>query len=149
MSRADRLPVRIRLLVFAFAVLALIGVFRLWQALAFWTVLEEVGLRPGPLYLALSGVLVGALGAATAWWLVLRRPGAPALARLTALLAALGYWGERLLFTRNDGGYANLPFAIAVTVIGLGYTFAALAWWQRRGLHPSMRFENERQRPGD
>ena len=147
MSAAARLPRRIQLLVLALAALALTGWFRLWQALAFWTDLTDIALRPGPDYLAVSGAALGMLGALAAWRLARRRPYSANLARLTALVAALWYWAERLLFTRN-GGAANLPFSIAITAIALGYTFAALAWWQRRGFHPNLRIENERQRPG-
>ncbi|HZW03700.1 MAG TPA: hypothetical protein VFF68_07230 [Anaerolineaceae bacterium] len=143
MSLTARLPRPIQLLMIGLGTLSLTGWFRLWQALVFWRELAAVELRPGPAYLAASGAALGILGAAAAWRLAKRRAGAPSFVRLVVLGAALLYWAERLLFTRSAGGYANLPFSIMLTVLALVYTFTALAWWQRRGFHPSLRIENE------
>jgi hypothetical protein len=110
-----------------FLLLSLLGWLRLGQAAANWDWLSQLGIRPGAGYLAISGGLWGLLNGLAALALLARRPWAPLAARLAALAAAGLYWLERLAFTRSADQWVNLPFSIALTLLGLGLVFGVLA----------------------
>src|SRR5664279_2146441 len=86
-------------LVFGLLFLSLTGWLRLYLSIQDWQLLVSLGLFPGPLYLAVYGVVVGLFGAAAALSLWLRRLWAPRAVRIGALAAAAWYWLDRLLFT--------------------------------------------------
>ncbi len=97
--------------------------FRFIEALVFWKTLRELGARPGPLYVAVSGVfwficgvmlLVG-IGQRKGWgW-------------YAAFGAAAGYpvwvWADRLFLQQP---HANWPFGIMVTLTCLSFVFIIL-----------------------
>ena len=117
----------LKLLVLAFLLLSLMGWLRLEQALQYWDLLKELGIRPGPFYIAFGGVVWGAAGLVNALLLWLRWVYAPLLAYATALFCTLWYWIDRLFLAQNDLANLNWPFALAVNLILLIFVFLVLA----------------------
>ncbi len=119
------------------AALGLVGILRLASAVREWGFLVELGVRPGPLWIAIGGALWCLLGFGAVVLAALRPPGdwnRPAVF-LAMLLAAILYWADFLGFTRPAEMRVIWPFALAVTVAGLIYFFFMLRlplWWRTR-----------------
>lgn len=116
----------------AFGVLSItvLGFLRGYLAVRDWSFLAS---WPGvsPLYLAVTGVLVGLLGAVVFWAIASRKRIAMRLAEAAVLTIALGYWLDQIFVAEHPfsdpAGAAkaflpvNWPFAAFVTVIIIGY----------------------------
>jgi hypothetical protein len=114
------------LLLVGYAILSAYGWTRLVGSITDWYWLSTVaGIRPGALYLAVTGGLWGVIGLAALVWVFLARPGYRAAGMAAALLFALTYWIDRL-FVAQNGKDSNLWFAVGFTVICLGYTALVL-----------------------
>jgi hypothetical protein len=113
------------LLAATFLVLAVLGWIRFQQALYYAALFVQLGAWPGPVYIALGGALWGLAGLAAAWGVWRQaRWGAP-LARAAGLLFAVTWWADRVWFSPGAGAFTGWPFALGVTVIWLGFVFAA------------------------
>ena len=98
------------LLLAGYAVLSAYGWTRLVASITGWYWLSSVAeIRPGPLYLAISGGLWGAIGLAALVWVFLFRPHYRMVGMAAALLLALTYWIDRL-FVAQNGKDSNLWF---------------------------------------
>ena len=115
-----------------FGLLALSGLQRFGVSLTSWYWLTNAGVTPGPLYLALSGALLGLLGLLAFFWLLLRGRAYGRVVMAAALLFALIYWLDRVLISRADGLGANLVFAILVTIVSLLFTALVLRPWRKQ-----------------
>jgi len=104
-------------------VFSLFGWLRLQQAVSNWGFLIQLGIQPGPLYLAAGGALWGLLGLTAAVSLWYRLSGAVVFTETTAVVFAASYWLDRLAFSRSAVGQSNLFFALGLTAFGLIYTF--------------------------
>ncbi len=104
-----------------YAYLALSGWVRMAEAIGSWGWLQFAGLRPGPLYLAITGGLWGVTGLVALVWMVLRRPGYHLVGSGAALLFALTYWADRLFVATPTGAGGNTIFAVLITLLGLAY----------------------------
>jgi len=110
----SRQPGRVTVLILLVLWLSVWNALRLWTAVDWRGPLTEFALRPGPVYIAVSGSFWLALGLLVLWamWRGWRR------ARLLYLAAALcysaWYWADRLLFQQER---FNWPFALAVNVL--------------------------------
>ena len=96
---------------------------RLIQAIRFWDILDEYGVRNGPAYLAVSGGAWLVAGLALAWFI---RRGLP-WGRGMTFLAAVGYtawvWFDRLAI---QGTRSNWPFTLFVTLLLFAFTVLLL-----------------------
>ncbi len=110
-----------------YAYLALSGWVRMAYAIGSWGWLQFAGLRPGPLYLAITGGVWGMTGLAALVWMILRRPGYRLVGMGAALLFALTYWADRLFVATRTSASGNIIFAVLITILGLAY--AALMLW--------------------
>ena len=117
----------LKLLILAFMLLSLMGWLRLEQALQYWTFLKELGISPGPFYIAFGGALWGTAGLASALALWLRQPYAPLLAGGTAVFCTLWYWADRLFLAQNSLVNLNWPFALIINLGLLFFVFLVLA----------------------
>ncbi len=109
-----------------FAYVALSGWVRLVTAITDWYWLNFAQIKPGPLYLAITGGLWGLAGMAALVWMILRLPGYRLVGLGAALFMALTYWIDRLFISTNPAGAGNTPFAILLTLLLLAYTALAL-----------------------
>ncbi len=104
-----------------FFYLALLGWSRLQQSVLDWDLLQELGVQPGPLYLAAGGAVWGVLGLAAAVLSFVPRRWASRLVFGAALVLTATYWADFLIFTRAAEMMVNWPFALGVTLVGLLY----------------------------
>jgi hypothetical protein len=107
-----------------FAYFALSGWVRMGYAIQNWYWLNSSGIRPGPLYLIISGGIWGLVGLAALVWIVFHWPWYRLAGLGTALFFALTYWIDRLFIATGGGG--NTLFAAILTLLLLAYTFLVL-----------------------
>jgi hypothetical protein len=94
-----------------------------------WFWLEQAGLYPGPLYLAINAV-VWEIASLYGLFAVLHGgPNAGARGSAAALFLAVIYWVDRLLSSRGLGEGAG--YAALVTLFALAFVFVVLRPWQR------------------
>lgn len=109
-------PLRVTLLAWGLAGLALWHAVRLLEALLYWRILGEYSARPGALYLALTGALWTGSASAAAYGLLRGRPWARPAACGCILAYTLWYWLDRLLAqVHRPGGL----FALGATMVSL------------------------------
>lgn len=101
---------------------ALAGWQRLSLALTSRSMLEEVGLYPGPLYLSTSGLSWCVLGLTAAGLILVSRTWAYRTVFGLSTFFALSYWLDRLVLTRSDNAHANWPFALFATLLLLAFS---------------------------
>ena len=105
---------------------ALLNGLRLYTALHNWQFLSSaLPVRPGPLYLAVTGGVFLLLFSAAGISLLGRMRFGPRLARAAALLYAVWYWFDRLVITQPGAGLQNTVFAAGATLVLVGFTLAA------------------------
>ena len=107
------------------------GWSRLVLALGNRMLLEQVGVSPGPAYLAAGGGLWGLFGLAAAGLLYNQRPMARWFLFGLELFLALTYWHDRLVFTRSAAALANWPFALLATILLLLFSGSLLNYLYR------------------
>jgi len=113
----------LKVLVLGMLMFSLFGWLRLQQSVSSWVFLIQLGIHPGPLYLALSGTLWGMLGLTSAVSLWYCLPWSFIFSEGTAVMFVASYWLDRLALSHPAAGQSNLLFAIGLTIIGLIYTF--------------------------
>jgi hypothetical protein len=118
-------------LILGFLLLSVYGWLRFQQSLALWEVLQEIGIEPGPLYLAVSGAVWGIIGLAVGLGLFFRQAWAAGLARAAVVVLAAWYWFDRLVLIRSEAAQASAPFAALLTVFVVAYTFGVLKFVER------------------
>jgi len=119
-------PFSVTLLAIGVLTLALAGLVRLGQAITLWDFLTSLDISP--IYLAITGLLVGIAGLLAAWGLWWGLPWTPrfCIGYLLALFSF--YWIDRLFLTQSLIGKVNTPFAMGVTVLVIGF----MVWVFRR-----------------
>jgi len=125
---STRLRWRRVLLAAAFLYLAILGFSRLQQSLLDWDILQSLGMRPGPLYAAISGGVWGVLGLAAAVLAFIRTAWAGPVVFAITLVFATAYWIDFLFLTRAAEMMVNWPFALGLTIVGLLYCAWAIGW---------------------
>jgi len=106
--------------------MACFGWLRFFNSLQLWNMLEALGLKVSPLYLAASGAFWALLGLCNALSLFFGWRHAAWLARLGAVAAALLYWVDDLWLTDGGASHAGRPFAIVLTLLLLALVFSVL-----------------------
>lgn len=84
--------------------------------------LNFAGVRPGPVYLQMTGALWGLIGLIAVVWVYRQRNGFQVIGTIAALLMALMYWADRILYNRAGGSAPNTLFAVLMTILLLAYT---------------------------
>lgn len=105
-------------LIFIFVGLNAVRAAAALQDRAFLTSLD---LAPGPLYLALTGAAAALLLGAAGILLLLRSRAAAWFTRAVGLAYGAWYWADRLWIAQPGDGQVNWPFALAATVVLLGF----------------------------
>jgi hypothetical protein len=114
------------LLGIGFALFTLSGWARMIYSITDWYWLNFAGVKPGPLYLAITGGVWGLAGLVALTWIVMRKAWFRLVGSAVALLFALTYWMDRLfVITAPDSGN-NTAFAVLLTFFGLAYALLAL-----------------------
>jgi len=119
-------PFTVTLLALGVLTIAVLFLDRAFQAVRLWDFLSGLPLSVSPLYLALSGVVFGLAGLPVAWGLWRGRAWAPRWTRNFALALVVYYWLDRLWLVRAEVARVNTPFAVAATILALGFCYGAL-----------------------
>jgi hypothetical protein len=124
LSRPSR-PIRVTLLAVGVLTITSLYLLRLVEALRQWQFLNDL---PGvsPVYLALTGLIWASAGLLLFWGLWRGQARAARFAPGYLLVFALYYWLDRLFVANSAVSLANWPVTLALTIIGLAYTFWAL-----------------------
>jgi hypothetical protein len=130
--KAAKRTFELKMLVVGMLVAAFFGFLRFQQTLRYWDLLLRMQAEPGPVYMAVSGLLWGLVGIFTAGVLWLGRPWAARAGRIAAVVIAGSYWGERLLLYRSPASQANALFAALITVVLVAFAFGVLALPRQR-----------------
>jgi hypothetical protein len=116
-------PFLFKVLAFSLLLISLTGWLRFTQSLYQWQFLVAYGIQPGPLYIAISGCIIGltaGLGLVVFW---LRIPWSKLYIQISLILLTIGWWSDYLLFTQNNNAFSNLPFRLVGNFIYLGFVF--------------------------
>lgn len=114
------------IVILGFLALSVYGWARMIYSIQDWYWLNFAGVQPGPLYLAVSGAVWGLLGLIALIWIYPMRSGHRMIGTAAAMLMALTYWADRILYNRNGGIGPNALFAVLMTLFLLSYTVLAL-----------------------
>jgi len=101
----------------------LVGWLRLYNSLRFWNYLQGLGLRPSPLYLALSGGLMGTAFSTAFILCVLRKKSCGLFSRLICALFLLWLWLDGICLSDRETFLYELPVTILLTVATLVLMF--------------------------
>lgn len=124
-----RRPWIVTLLAIGFLLFAASGFLRLGGAMADWSFLQTIGLRPGPAYLVMTGAVYGLSGLAEALglWIGWRKAGR--LGRGLAFFYTAWFWVDKMLISQNPAAKTNWPFAALISALLLGAALGGL--WLR------------------
>lgn len=114
------------MIILGFLTLSFYGWARLVYSIQDWYWLIFANLRPGPAYLAVTGALWGLSGLVAMVWIFALRNGYQIIGAVVALLMALLYWADRILYQRNGEIGENTLFAVLMTFFLLAFTALVL-----------------------
>ena len=100
---------------FLLAFYALVGWLRLQQALTFWYYLLELGLRPHPIYLAISGGLIGIWYSLALIYHLFRLKFTPLIIRVLGIILIIWIWIDRIWIGIRQTFFDLLPVTIMIT----------------------------------
>lgn len=121
----------LKVLVAGMLIFSATGWLRLQQSLAEWNFLREIGLQPGPLYLALTGGLTGACGLAAGVGVWLRQRWAFTFTRVFIVAWQAWSWIDRLWLAQVETARVSWPFSLGATLLVLLFVFAVLSEEER------------------
>jgi len=128
-SRLTGRPLSLWLLLAGYLLAALFGFIRLLASIINWYWLTFANIAPGPLYLAVTGAVIGLVSLVVLAWIWLGRPGYRLMGTAGALFFALLYWFDRLVVMNSVDRLYNAVFAAGVTVLSLVYITIVLRPW--------------------
>ena len=120
-------PLSATLLTWVVLILTSLGWLRLAAVLGQWSFLASLSPAPPLVYLAISGLVWGVVGALLVWGLFLGRSWAPRFTQISAPLYAAFYWLDRLLIADLSAISSRWPFAVGLTTLLLTFTFWVLS----------------------
>jgi len=125
-------PLSVTFLAWVVLILASLGWLRLVEVIRRWEFLQSLTPSPPVLYLGITGLISGLLGVFLVWGLFLGRWWTPRLMLVSAFGYTAYYWLDRLLIADSSAIVSRWPFALALTIAFLAYTFWVLSRPQTR-----------------
>ncbi len=114
-------PFGVTLLAWMVLSLSAWGTVRLAASLRWWDMLTEFESGLSPVYLSITGAGWAVAGGVLLWGMLSRRRWSRPTVPVFVMLWLSVYWIERVFF---QSGRANLPIAIALSMLFLAVTFA-------------------------
>lgn len=105
---------------------ALMGWLRLVGTLRLWDYLEKFILWPRPLYLAVSGGLIGFLFSLAIILFLAQRKLAPRFSRVLALLFLIWFWVDRIWLSTRAAFFVQLEASLLITLTTLFWAFGLI-----------------------
>ena len=96
---------------------ALVGWLRLYNSLRFWSYLQELGIWPRPLYLALSGGAIGLGFLMASFLLAIHSRVSVRVVRIICLLFLVWFWADRIWFSDQQAFILQLPISILISLV--------------------------------
>lgn len=120
-----RRPFTVTILIAIVLIIAVMNFIRVLAALLFWETLTNIGMSPGPLYIALTGIFWAIAGMALIWSLWIAHPKTKAVTMGFVLLYVIYSWIDRFLF-QSSIQRENTPFALIASILVVFYTVFTL-----------------------
>lgn len=120
-------PFSATLLTWVVLIMASLNWLQIIEVLRQWTFFQSISPTPPILYLAITGLVWGLIGAILVWGLFLGLPWAPGMMMIVAPVYAAAYWLDRLLIADLSAIITRWPFALGLTLLLLAYTFWVLS----------------------
>lgn len=118
-------PITVTIYALLVLIIAVYNLIRFWSALQHWETLSRLGIQPGPLYIALTGLIWAISGFWLAWMIWTDRPGVKIAIIVAASSYLVYYWLDRLFF-QNHIPQKNTPFVAGVAILVVFYTIFTL-----------------------
>jgi len=118
-------PVTVTLLAILVLIIAATNLIRLWAAIQYWETLVSIGVSPGPLYIALTGLTWSLVGFYLVWMVWTGRPGSRIAIIVISSLYMVYYWLDRLVF-QSHFPQQNAPFVAGVSILVVFYMIITL-----------------------
>lgn len=120
-------PFSATLLTWVVLIIASLSWLQLIEVLRGWAFLQSLSPAPPLLYLAISGLIWGLVGAFLVWGLFLGRSWAPRMMQISTLIYTATYWLDRILIADPSVIVGRWPFALGLTIFLCGLTFWVLS----------------------
>lgn len=120
---AKKRPFLFKLLSLILLMMALYGWLRFSQSIYQWQCLSDLGVYPTPLYILLSGLIIGSgmTVALASFWFHLA--WSQRYVQISVGASALYWWLDYLLLTRNQAAFSNWMFRLAASIVVLGFIY--------------------------
>ena len=106
-------PITVTILALLVLIIAISNLIRFWSAIDYWEILTTLEIKPGPLYIALTGLFWALAGCWLAWLLWKGHRKSKLALIIFSILYLLYVWLDRLFFQ------SHLPQKNTVFIVGL------------------------------
>src|SRR5512139_2183679 len=120
-----RRPVFVTILCILVLIITVWNGVRWYSALSSWSVLSELGAYPGPLYIALTGLVWAVSGLALSWGLWFGRRWARIAGWAYIVLYLAYFWADRFFFRPAEHAQ-NYALLLVLQLIAVGLVGMAL-----------------------
>ena len=125
--RAPKRPLGVTLLTWMVLIIASLNWLQMLEVVRLWDFLQDISQDLPVLYLAITGLIWGLIGACLVWGLFLGRSWALKLMKITAPFYAIFYWIDRLWIANFSAIGNRWPFALGLTIVLIALTFWILS----------------------
>ena len=106
-----------------FTLYALIGWLRLHESLTYWHYLLELNFWPRPLYLTITGGLIGLFFSLADFMYLFKIRFAPQYSRYLSILFLVWFWVDRIWFSTREAFFNQLEVSVIITLVTLFWSF--------------------------
>lgn len=124
--KVKKRPFLFKLLSLILLSMALFGWLRFGQSIYQWQYLLELQIKPAPLYILLSGLLIGTsmtIGLIAFWF---HLSWAQRFVQISVAAVTTLWWLDYLLLTRNQAAFINWAFRLLASLVVLGFIYGYL-----------------------
>jgi hypothetical protein len=118
-------PVTVTIFAILVLIIAVTNLIRLWAAIQYWETLVNIGVSPGPMFIALTGLTWSLVGFYLVWMVWTGHPGSRIAIIVVSSLYLVYYWLDRLVF-QSHFPQQNTPFITGVSILVVFYMIITL-----------------------